>query len=179
MNAYAIPATISTVESAIYRYDAVFQSQIVPRVYHAGIVIAHVIVHLAIAAVLFGMRCRRWYDAYNAASVAPMIESPMLAIAPGSEPLLLPAETAWHPGRAASEDRAMRQLCKILLVDPSTQLRDHGDALPSLEVLVTPAPKVRTETTGKPAPKTRKPANIAPRKAPARAKVGSKSVSID
>lgn len=163
-------------EAAVYRADAYFQAEVAPRILHAGIVAAHIFIQAAIATVIFGIRVRRWYNAYNAASVPPMVEAPMLAISPAAPSLLLPAETTYHVGRAAAEDKAMRQLCKTLMI--------HAvEALPSLEVLIMPAPKTarkpKTESTGQPAPRGRKAAGIASQKAPARAKVGSKTACID
>jgi hypothetical protein len=127
MIGYTIPATISSVESSVARYDAVFQAEVLPRVAHSLIVAAHIIVQTAIATVVFGIQCRRWYDAYNAASLPEMIEAPQLALPLAVEPLALPAETVDHPGRAADEQRAFRRIQKMM----DLNLSKHG-------VLITP-----------------------------------------
>jgi hypothetical protein len=182
MYALQIPATVSTAaialerfEAAVYRYDAVFQAVVVPRVYHALIVAAHLFVQAAIATYVFGVRTgrwtRNWFAEYTA---APAIETTLivepqlqLAIAPSAATFLLPAETVFHPERAAAEERAMRQLCKTVMVN----------ALPGSEVLITPAPKVKATRNRKPCnPKTTP--EVA-RKAPTTAKVGKRTACID
>jgi hypothetical protein len=152
MYAMQVPATISSIsvaverfEAAVYRADAVFQAEVLPRAAHGAILVAHCIVQLAIATVLLGMHLRAWYDDYNAASVPPMEEAPMLALPAGPVPLLLlPA--------------------------------------PKLVTVTTgkPTPKLVTVTTGKPAPKRRGQAGIASQKKATTAKnARGKAVSID
>ena len=161
-----IPATVSTVtaaierfESAVYRADAVFQAQVVPRVYHAFIIAAHIFIQAAIATYVFGVRCACWYTAYNAASV-PAVSTvdtvePQLALSGAAPMLLLPAETEFHAGRIDAaiilEARWLRRCNKVI----------YGGRLASgVDVLITP-PAADAIPAPKPATKRRQPLNSA------------------
>jgi hypothetical protein len=57
------------VEQLVSEADAVFQAEVVPRVYHAVIVAAHWFVQAAIACILYGRSCAQGYAAYNQAAL--------------------------------------------------------------------------------------------------------------
>lgn len=86
--------------------------------------------------------------------------------------MYLPSETVYHPGRAAAEERAVRLLCKTLMVNAI-------DALPGVEIIVTPAKKVCTESRGGPVPQRIEPEGFASRPVPTMVKVGKNTASID
>ena len=178
MNAYSIPATVSTIsvslerfESAVYRADAHFQEHIAPKVIRVTVEAIAFFVIAFIAASRFCYQAGVWtaafYAEYNAASVPPMIEEPLMSLPAAAEPLMLPAETVFHPGRAAAQDRAFRQLHKATVCE-----------LPAgVDVIVTPAPKVKR--VRKPVALKTKAPGVDRRKEPTQAKVGSRTVCID
>jgi hypothetical protein len=166
MYAFQIPASVSTAsvalerfESAIYRAAAVFQAQVVPRVYHAVIVVAHLFIQAAIATYVSGVRCGRWYRIWFAVSTIaaiPAIETaivvdpqPLLVAAPGAL-LALPPVASFHPAIAAVETRQLRQEIKRHLL---------GAEIFGTQALVPPAPKAKTAPKNSLKPKP--PAGIA------------------
>jgi hypothetical protein len=63
-----IPAAISSAtaalesfEAAVYRADAVYQAEVVPRIFHAGIIAAHIFVQATIRTFVAGDRTGRWF----------------------------------------------------------------------------------------------------------------------
>ena len=148
---------IDQVLDRLYVADAWFQRRIVPIVQAAAVSVLTQFIRSLYYCYLAGQGAAVWYARYNAASV-PAVSTvdtvePQLALSGAAPMLLLPAKTEFHAGRAAVEERQLRQCCKTLLISAP-------DALPSVEVLITP-PAADAIPAPKPAAKRRKPLNSA------------------
>ena len=156
--AAVLEGAIDQVLDRLYIADAWFQRRIVPVVQAAAVAVLTQFIRSLYYCYLAGQGAAVWYARYNAASV-PAVSTvdtvePQLALSGAAPMLLLPAETEFHAGRAAAEERVLRQCCKTLLISAP-------DALPGVEVLITPPAADAVPVAPKPATKRRKPLNSA------------------
>jgi hypothetical protein len=172
-------STLSQIEAAIYRADAVFQAEIAPRILHAGIMALHIFIQATIYTYCTGVRCGRWYRAWFAdyCTQIPVIDTDVL---PDGYSLAAAEAGALVLAASAAVVAPMVPVT-VTLIAPLTPA-----ALPAFVPLglLSPAaptkPAPKPKTTRKPAPKAKTPAaGIAGRKAPTSVRVGNCIATID
>ncbi|MCG9891081.1 MAG: Rho termination factor N-terminal domain-containing protein [Thermosynechococcaceae cyanobacterium MS004] len=147
MNAYTIPATVSSLsaalerfESAVYRADAHFQSHIAPVVIRVAVEAIALFVIAFIEASRLTYQAGQWtaqfWADYNEASVPPIIEVAPLALPASPVAGYLPATTVSHPDR----ERMLRRANKEIAIHASRFI-----SLSSGQTLITPAPQTAAE----------------------------------
>ncbi len=144
-----VGANIGQVETVIYRADDWFQAHIVPTVERWAISTFIAFIRGAYLAFIAGQDTREWFDAWFAGyclNAVPIIHESYGMIR--DEPLLIAAPSAPI----------------ALLMPAAPTVIELPGQVEAPKAKLTRKPK--TETKGKPAPKSRKPAGIAPRKAP-------------
>ncbi|WP_404789272.1 hypothetical protein [Altericista sp. CCNU0014] len=135
-------------EAAIYRADDWYQSHIVPTVEQVAIAAFIAFVRGAYLTFIAGQDTREWFDAWFARyclDAVPAVETLLI-----EEPILM-------------IEAPKTRIAGLLMPVAPTVIE-----LPEKVAEVKPARqrKPKTETKGKPSPKSRKPAGIAPRKKP-------------
>jgi hypothetical protein len=177
-------ATLSQVEAAIYRADAVFQAEIAPRILHAGIMAIHIFIQATIFTYCIGVRCGRWYRAWFAGycTQIPVIDTDVLpdgySLASAEAGVLALATSA-----AVVAPMVPVTVVAIALSTPAAlpSFVPFGLLPPAAPTKPAPKPKTpRKPAAKKAATKAKTPAaGIAGRKAPTSVRVGNCVATID